>query len=128
MAFEGRKIWFLTGSQDLYGEVILGKVKEQSAEMVAGLNAAASVPVEIVHKPTVTTPDGIRRACIDASADDSVIGVIGWMHTFSPAKMWIAGLQALNKPFLHLHTQHNADLPYDSIDMEFMNLEPVGAR
>jgi len=122
MAFDGLKIWFLTGSQDLYGEVILGKVKAQSAEMVAGLNAAAALPVEIVHKPTVTTPDGIRRACIEATADDSVIGVIGWMHTFSPAKMWISGLQSLAKPFLHLHTQHNADLPYGSIDMEFMNL------
>ena len=121
MAFQGLKIWFLTGSQDLYGEVILGQVKTNSAEMVAGLNASAAVPVEIVHRPTVTTPDGIRRACIEASADDSVIGVIGWMHTFSPAKMWITGLQALTKPFLHLHTQHNADLPYDSIDMEFMN-------
>ena len=122
MAFDGLKIWFLTGSQDLYGEVILEKVRQQSAEMVVGLNAAAAIPVEIVHKPTVTTPDGIRRACIEASADDSVIGVIGWMHTFSPAKMWIAGLQALTKPFLHLHTQYGAELPYGSIDMEFMNL------
>ncbi len=122
MAFEGLKIWFLTGSQGLYGEVILGKVLAQSQEMVAGLNASADIPVEIVHKPTVTTPDGIRRACIDASADDSCIGVIGWMHTFSPAKMWIAGLQALTKPFLHLHTQYGADLPYGAIDMEFMNL------
>ena len=95
MAFEGLKIWFLTGSQDLYGEVILTAVRAQSSAMVSGLNAAAALPVEIVHKPTVTTPDGIRRACIEASADDSVIGVIGWMHTFSPAKMWIAGLQAL---------------------------------
>ena len=71
MAFDGLKIWFLTGSQDLYGEVILGKVKEQSAEIVAGLGAASDIPVEIVHKPTVTTPDGIRRACLDASSDDS---------------------------------------------------------
>jgi L-arabinose isomerase len=122
MAFDGLKIWFLTGSQDLYGEVILGAVKEQSAEMVAGLDAAPDIPIQLVHKPTVTTPDGIRRACIEASADDSVIGVIGWMHTFSPAKMWIAGLQALTKPFLHLHTQYGADLPYGSIDMDFMNL------
>ncbi|MEX1335232.1 MAG: L-arabinose isomerase, partial [Candidatus Limnocylindrales bacterium] len=122
MAFEGSQIWFLTGSQDLYGEVILEAVKEQSTKMVAGLNAADALPVQLVHKPTVTTPDGIRRACIEASADDSVIGVIGWMHTFSPAKMWISGLQALTKPFLHLHTQHNADLPYGTIDMEFMNL------
>jgi L-arabinose isomerase len=122
MAFDGLRVWFLTGSQDLYGEVILAKVKEQSKEIVAGLNAAGDIPVEIVHKPTVTTPDAIRRACLDASADDGCIGVIGWMHTFSPAKMWIAGLQALQKPFLHLHTQHGADLPYGSIDMEFMNL------
>jgi len=122
MAFDGLKVWFLTGSQVLYGEAILSAVGEQSAEMVAGLNAAADVPVEIVHKPTVITPDGIRRACIEASADDSVIGVIGWMHTFSPAKMWIAGLQALRVPFLHLHTQHGAELPYGSIDMDFMNL------
>ncbi len=121
MAFDGLKIWFLTGSQDLYGEVILEQVKSQSTAMVAGLNAAG-LPVEIVRRPTVTTPAGIRRACIEASADDSVIGVIGWMHTFSPAKMWITGLQALTKPFLHLHTQHNADLPYGTIDMDFMNL------
>jgi len=121
MAFDGLKIWFLTGSQDLYGEVILGQVQSQSTAMVAGLNAAG-LPVEIVRRPTVTTPAGIRRACIEASSDDSVIGVIGWMHTFSPAKMWISGLQALTKPFLHLHTQHNADLPYGTIDMDFMNL------
>ena len=121
MAFDGLRIWFLTGSQDLYGADILRKVKADAAEMVAGLDAAPVIPVELVHRPTVTTPDGIRRALIEASADDSVIGVIGWMHTFSPAKMWIAGLQSLTKPFLHLHTQHNARLPYDSIDMEFMN-------
>ena len=121
MAFDGLKIWFLTGSQDLYGEVILGQVQSQSTAMIAGLNAAG-LPVEIVRRPTVTTPAGIRRACIEASSDDSVIGVIGWMHTFSPAKMWISGLQALTKPFLHLHTQHNADLPYGTIDMDFMNL------
>ena len=83
---------------------------------------AADIPVEIVHRPTVTTPEGIRRACLEATADDACIGVIGWMHTFSPAKMWIAGLQALGKPFLHLHTQHGRDLPYADIDMDFMNL------
>jgi len=122
MTFDGLQIWFLTGSQDLYGEAILQKVKEQSTEIVAGLDAAADVPVEIVRKPTVTTPDGIRRACLDATTDDACIGVIGWMHTFSPAKMWIAGLQALQKPFLHLHTQFGRDLPYADIDMGFMNL------
>ncbi len=122
MTFEGLRVWFLTGSQDLYGEATLRTVGEQSAAMVAGLDAASAIPVEIVHKPTVTTPDGIRRACLDASADDSCIGVIAWMHTFSPAKMWIAGLQALQKPFLHLHTQFGRDLPYADIDMAFMNL------
>ncbi len=122
MSFDGLRIWFLTGSQDLYGEVILAQVLQQSKEIVAGLSAAPDIPIEIVHKPTVTTPDGIRRACLDASADDSCIGVIGWMHTFSPAKMWIAGLQALQKPFLHLHTQYGAELPYGAIDMAFMNL------
>jgi L-arabinose isomerase len=122
MAFDGLKVWFLTGSMDLYGEVILGQVKEQSAQIVAGLGAAPDIPVEIVHRPTVTTPDGIRRACLEASADDACIGVVAWMHTFSPAKMWIAGLQALQKPFLHLHTQFGRDLPYADIDMAFMNL------
>jgi L-arabinose isomerase len=122
MAFDGSRIWFLTGSQDLYGEAILRAVREQSAALVAGLGAAPDIPVEIVHQPTVTTPDGIRRACLEASADDTCIGVIGWMHTFSPAKMWIAGLQALQKPFLHLHTQFGRDLPYADIDMAFMNL------
>jgi L-arabinose isomerase len=122
MAFKGLQVWFLTGSQELYGEAILASVRQQSAEIVAGLGAATSTPVEIVHRPTVTTPDGIRRACIEATADDHCIGVIGWMHTFSPAKMWIAGLQALGKPFLHLHTQYNGQLPYEAIDMAFMNL------
>ncbi len=122
MAFDGLRIWFLTGSQDLYGEAILQAVHEQSTAMVAGLNEAADIPVQIVHRPTVTTPDGIRRACLDAGADDGCIGVIAWMHTFSPAKMWIAGLQSLQKPFLHLHTQFGRDLPYADLDMAFMNL------
>ena len=122
MAFDGLRIWFLTGSQDLYGEAILRAVREQSAAIVAGLGQAGDIAIEIVPMPTLTTPDGIRRACLDASADDACIGVIGWMHTFSPAKMWIAGLQALQKPFLHLHTQFGRDLPYADIDMAFMNL------
>ena len=122
MAFDGLRIWFLTGSQELYGEAILAKVAEQSARIVAGLGAAADIPVELVQRPTLLDPEGIRRACLEASADDGCIGVIGWMHTFSPAKMWIAGLQALQKPFLHLHTQYGASLPYGSIDMDFMNL------
>ena len=122
MAFDGLHIRFLTGSQDLYGEETLRAVSEQARAVVAGLNAAADIPVEISHQPTALTPDGIRRACLDATADDACIGVIAWMHTFSPAKMWIAGLQALQKPFLHLHTQYGRDLPYADIDMDFMNL------
>ena len=122
MAFDGLRVHFLTGSLHYYDDETRRLVAKQSAEIVAGLNASVATPVEIVPKPTLLDPDGIRRACIEASADDSVIGVIGWMHTFSPAKMWIAGLQALTKPFLHLHTQHNAELPYGAIDMAFMNL------
>ena len=122
MAFDGLRVHFLTGSLHYYDDATRRLVAEQSAEIVAGLNTAKALPVEIVPKPTLLDPEGIRRACIEASADDSVIGVIGWMHTFSPAKMWIAGLGALTKPFLHLHTQHNAALPYGAIDMAFMNL------
>ncbi len=122
MAFDGLRIWFMTGSQDLYGEETLRKVAEQATRIVAGLDVAPDIPVEVVLRPTVITPDGIRRACLDATADDSCIGVIAWMHTFSPAKMWIAGLQALQKPFLHLHTQFGRDLPYADLDMDFMNL------
>ena len=122
MTLDGLRVLFLTGSLHYYGEETRRQVAEQSARIVAGLVAAPEIPVEIVHTPTLLDPDGIRGACIEASADDSCIGVIGWMHTFSPAKMWIAGLQALQKPFLHLHTQYGADLPYGSIDMDFMNL------
>ena len=90
--------------------------------MIAALDAASEIPVRIVARPVLTTADAIRRACLDARADDRCIGVIAWMHTFSPAKMWIAGLQALGKPLLHLHTQANRSLPWGTIDMDFMNL------
>ena len=122
MAFDNLRIWFLTGSQDLYGEETLRQVEDQSTRIAVGLGASSDIPIEIVPRPTVASPDGIRRACLDATADDSCIGVIAWMHTFSPAKMWIAGLQALQKPLLHLHTQFGRDLPWADIDMEFMNL------
>ncbi len=122
MAFDGLKIWFLTGSIHYYGEEALKQVTDQAAGIVAGLGAAPDIPIQIVQKPTLLDPDGIRRACLDASADDACVGVITWMHTFSPAKMWIAGLEALQKPLLHLHTQFNRDLPYADIDMDFMNL------
>lgn len=116
------EVWFLTGSQDLYGDETLRQVAEQSQTVAAALDGASAVPARIVWKPVVKSRDGIRQAMLDANADDKVIGVIAWMHTFSPAKMWIAGLGALDKPLLHLHTQANVDLPWDQIDFDFMNL------
>ncbi|OKI26879.1 L-arabinose isomerase [Streptomyces sp. CB03911] len=118
---EAREIWFLTGSQGLYGEDTLRQVAEQSRE-VADTVAGAGMPVRIVWKPVLTDAAAIRRICLDANADDSCVGLIAWMHTFSPAKMWIAGLDALRKPLLHLHTQANVHLPWSTIDMDFMNL------
>ena len=120
--FEGREVWFLTGSQALYGEQTLRQVAEQSRRIADELGASADVPVRVVWKPVVTTPDAIRRTCLDATTDDACIGVVAWMHTFSPAKMWIGGLDALRKPLLHLHTQADAALPWSEIDMDFMNL------
>jgi L-arabinose isomerase len=115
-------VWFLTGSQHLYGEQTLRQVAEQSQEIAATLAGAAGIPVAVEWKPVLTGPDSIRRAALDANNDDSVIGVIAWMHTFSPAKMWITGLEALAKPLLHLHTQVNVALPWATIDFDFMNL------
>ncbi|MFC0678795.1 L-arabinose isomerase [Lysobacter korlensis] len=117
-----REVWFLTGSQGLYGEETLRQVAEQSQQVASLLADAADVPVRIVWKPVLTDTDAIRRAALDVNAADGVIGVIAWMHTFSPAKMWIAGLDALRKPLLHLHTQANVALPWGEIDFDFMNL------
>ena len=117
-----RRLWFLTGSQHLYGEETLARVDAQSREVAAGLDVAASIPVAIRHREVLTTPEAIRRTCQEASREESCIGVIAWMHTYSPAKMWIAGLTALEKPLLHLHTQFNRSLPWADIDMDFMNL------
>jgi L-arabinose isomerase len=122
MAAPRHEVWFLTGSQDLYGDETLRRVAAQSATIVAGLDGSSLIPVRIVAQPVVLTPESIRRACLDADTSDDCIGVIAWMHTFSPAKMWIAGLQELRKPLLHLHTQHGRDLPWATIDMDFMNL------
>jgi L-arabinose isomerase len=122
MLTDGHHLRFLTGSQDLYGDDTLALVEEQARSIVAGLSASPAIPVRIEGPLVVKSPDGIRRACLDAEGDDACIGVIAWMHTFSPAKMWIAGLQALRKPFLHLHTQSGRDLPWADIDMDFMNL------
>jgi len=115
-------VWFITGSQHLYGEETLKQVAEHSQVIVKALNASAQIPVEIVYKPTVTTPEEIYNVIMAANAEKNVIGIIAWMHTFSPAKMWINGLKVLQKPLLHLHTQFNRDIPWDKIDMDFMNL------
>lgn len=117
-----KQIWFLTGSQGLYGDDVLLQVRDQSAEVSGALAAAEQIAAEIVAKPVLTDASAIRRIMLEANADDDCIGVIAWMHTFSPAKMWIGGLDALRKPFLHLHTQVNRDLPWATIDMDFMNL------
>ena len=116
------EVWFLTGSQQLYGEDPLRQVAGHSREIAEALDASESVPVRVVFKPVLTTPDAIRNLCLQANAAPECVGLIGWMHTFSPAKMWIAGLKALAKPLLHLHTQFNRDLPWADIDMDFMNL------
>jgi L-arabinose isomerase len=120
--FEGREIWFLTGSQDLYGQDTLRQVAEQSQAVARALDEATAVPVRVVWKPVLKDSDAIRRMALEANAADACLGVIAWMHTFSPAKMWIAGLDALRTPLLHLHTQANVELPWATIDMDFMNL------
>ncbi|MFP3714121.1 L-arabinose isomerase [Puerhibacterium sp. TATVAM-FAB25] len=120
--YADREVWFFTGSQDLYGEDVLAQVAEQSQEVARALDASDDVPVTVVWKPVLKDSAAIRRAMLDANSDDKVLGVITWMHTFSPAKMWITGLDALRKPLLHLHTQANVELPWSEIDMDFMNL------
>jgi L-arabinose isomerase len=116
------ELWFFTGSQSLYGEETLAQVAEQSRAIFAELAGSAEISVSMVWKPVLTTAEAIRQACLDATADPKCIGVITWMHTFSPAKMWIGGLDALRKPLLHFHTQANRSLPWAEIDMDFMNL------
>ncbi|WP_022873495.1 L-arabinose isomerase [Nesterenkonia alba] len=120
--YAGKSVWFLTGSQDLYGEETLAQVAEQSQKVAATLDAADVVPATVEWKPVLKEREAIRRAALEANADPQCLGVVVWMHTFSPAKMWIAGLEALAKPMLHLHTQANMALPWSEIDMDFMNL------
>ncbi|MEV5846151.1 L-arabinose isomerase [Streptomyces sp. NPDC051985] len=120
--YQSQEIWFLTGSQGLYGDDVLHQVAEQSRAICEILGSNAEIPVRIVWKPILTDAEAIRRLCQEASASDNCVGVIAWMHTFSPAKMWISGLSALQQPLLHLHTQRNLSLPWPSIDMDFMNL------
>jgi L-arabinose isomerase len=116
------EIWYVTGSQHLYGPETLKQVAENSRKIVAELSAAKKLPMPLVFKPVLKTPDEIRTLCQEANSSPQCAGLILWMHTFSPAKMWIGGLSLLNKPFLHLHTQFNRDLPWEQIDMDFMNL------
>jgi len=117
-----REVWFVTGSQHLYGDKTLKQVDVDSARIVESLNGRDAIPFVIKFKPVVTDAGMISKVCREANADDNCIGLILWMHTFSPAKMWIKGLLELKKPFAHLHTQFNRDIPWDSIDMDFMNL------
>ena len=116
------EVWFVTGSQNLYGAETLKQVDIDSETIVKGLDASSSIPVKIVFKPVLKTPDEIYNCCLEANSSPACIGLVTWMHTFSPSKMWIQGLGVLNKPFAHLHTQFNRDIPWNDIDMDFMNL------
>lgn len=116
------EVWFLTGSQDLYGEETLKKVAENTKVIINYFNDNTPIPVNIIYKPIVKNSEEIYETIVSANSSDNCIGIITWMHTFSPAKMWIRGLKALQKPLLHLHTQYNVDIPWSTIDMDFMNL------
>jgi L-arabinose isomerase len=116
------EVWFVTGSQHLYGPETLAQVAAHSSTMAQTLDQAPALPARVVFKPVLTGSDAIRQLCLEANAAPNCVGLICWMHTFSPAKMWIAGLSALQKPFLHLHTQYNREIPWAAIDMDFMNL------
>ncbi|HNP20929.1 MAG TPA: L-arabinose isomerase [Panacibacter sp.] len=116
------EVWFVTGSQHLYGDETLKQVAAHSQEIAGALNASAVIPVNVIFKPTVKSTEEIYAVCQEANIANNCIGIIAWMHTFSPAKMWINGLKILRKPLLHLHTQYNRDIPWADIDMDFMNL------
>ncbi len=122
MSVNNPEVWFLTGSQSLYGPETLAQVAEQSQDIASRLGTTADLPVEVVWKPVLLDAAAIHRQILDANSAPDCVGVIAWMHTFSPAKMWIAGLDALQKPLLHLHTQAGMSLPWSTIDMDFMNL------
>jgi L-arabinose isomerase len=121
-AFENFEVWFVTGAQLLYGGDAVVQVDGHSKEMVEGLNNSGNLPVKVVYKGTANSSVEVADVMAKANNDKKCIGVITWMHTFSPAKMWIHGLQILRKPLLHLHTQYNQQIPYDTMDMDFMNL------
>ena len=121
-AFDNYEVWFVTGAQLLYGGDAVVQVDGHSKEMVAGLNESGIIPIKIVYKGTANSSKEVEDVMKAANNDEKCVGIITWMHTFSPAKMWIKGLQALEKPLLHFHTQYNAEIPWDKIDMDFMNL------
>ncbi len=122
MDFNDFEVWFFTGSQHLYGAEALQQVAQHSEEIVRALNDSRTIPAKIVFKPVLTTSEEIHNICLQANAAPKCVGVITWMHTFSPSRNWIAGLAALQKPLAHLHTQYNRDIPWSEIDMDFMNL------
>ncbi|PWU00420.1 MAG: L-arabinose isomerase [Bacteroidetes bacterium] len=122
MDIKNGELWFVTGSQHLYGDETLKQVAAHSKNIADELNRATEIPVSVIHQPTVTTPDEIYKVCEEANRNKNCVGIIAWMHTFSPAKMWIGGLKILKKPLLHFHTQFNRDIPWSEIDMDFMNL------
>jgi L-arabinose isomerase len=116
------EVWFVVGAQSLYGEGPLGTVADHAREMTNALSSVPGMPVKIVCQPVMVTAESVLEMCLDANRSSNCIGIITWMHTFSPAQMWIPGLLALRKPLAHLHTQFNRDLPWSTIDMDFMNL------
>src|SRR5690625_2320802 len=116
------EFWFVAGSQHLYGDEALKEVENNTKEIVTGLNKEGNLPFAVVFKTILTNSEDIRKLMLQANNDEKCAGIVTWMHTFSPAKMWIAGLKALQKPLLHLHTQYNRDIPWQDIDMDFMNL------
>jgi L-arabinose isomerase len=122
MEYKNKEVWFVTGAQLLYGGDAVISVNAHSEEIVKGLNEAGTLPVKVVYKGTANSSPEVEKVFKDANTAPECIGVITWMHTFSPAKMWIKGLQNYNKPLLHLHTQFNKEIPWSEIDMDFMNL------
>ena len=117
-----QQVWFVIGTQHLYGAETLRQVEQHARQVMEGLNQAGTLPVSLVLKPLVKSPDEALALCRAANHDNQCVGIITWLHTFSPAKMWIGGLSILNKPLLQFHTQFNAEIPWDSMDMDFMNL------
>ena len=116
------EVWFITGSQHLYGPETLKQVAANSKQIAAGLDGSPAIPVRVVFKPVAKTPQEVTELCQQANTTANCIGLITWCHTFSPSKMWINGLKLLRKPIAHLHTQHNREIPWSAIDMDFMNL------